>query len=66
MIDCGDLSVPGHSGGDPGIFTFVFYLPENRTGAILFVNTGGHFDFGLISMRQIAKRLLDEGRSNMI
>lgn len=33
-----------HTGGDPGINTFVAFDPVSRTGAILFTNGGGEFD----------------------
>ena len=29
----------GHSGGDPGVTTFMFFDPNNETGIILFANT---------------------------
>ena len=29
----------GHSGGDPGVSTHMFFNPKSQTGKILFVNT---------------------------
>lgn len=29
----------GHSGGDPGVSTYMFFNPETKTGRILLVNT---------------------------
>jgi CubicO group peptidase (beta-lactamase class C family) len=30
----------GHTGGDPGVSTFMFFNPETKIGRILFINTG--------------------------
>jgi CubicO group peptidase (beta-lactamase class C family) len=30
----------GHSGGDPGVSTFMFFDPEAKVGRLLFINTG--------------------------
>lgn len=30
----------GHTGGDPGVSTFMFFNPETKTGRLIFVNTG--------------------------
>ena len=30
----------GHSGGDPGVTTLMFFNPEAKTGQLFFVNTG--------------------------
>ena len=29
----------GHTGGDPGIATFMFFNPESKTGKIMMINT---------------------------
>ena len=38
FIDYGKRGI-GHSGGDPGILTFMFFNPETKIGKILFMNT---------------------------
>lgn len=30
----------GHTGGDPGVSTFMFFNPETKIGRLLFINTG--------------------------
>jgi len=35
---CARGPVPGHTGGDPGVFSIIFYVPDERSGAILFAN----------------------------
>lgn len=30
----------GHTGGDPGVSTFMFFNPETKMGRLLFINTG--------------------------
>lgn len=30
----------GHTGGDPGVSTFLFFDPKTKTGRLLFINTG--------------------------
>ena len=35
---CANGGVPGHTGGDPGVFTLVFFVPDEKAGAILFTN----------------------------
>ena len=41
----GPVSLWGHSGGDPGIATYMFFNPSNKNGMITFQNnsTGGTF-----------------------
>ena len=50
----------GHSGSDPGVTTFAYFFPDNKVGAILFVNTSSENEAFSNSYKQLVKILLAE------
>lgn len=62
LIDCKEQLVPGHSGGDPGITSFTFYLPEQKTGVILFINQTAELEFKTVNLLRIVKRMFEEAQ----
>lgn len=48
----------GHSGSDPGVTTFAYFIPETRTGAILLVNTSSDSDDFNDAYRALVRELL--------
>lgn len=60
LINTRNQIVPGHTGGDPGILTVAFFLPDKKTGAICFINTGLKVDFKIPNLIMIITRLLEE------
>lgn len=63
LLDCKGQLAPGHSGGDPGVTTLTFFLPEQRTGVILFMNQTTGLEFKAANIWQIAGRLLQEAQA---
>ncbi len=49
----------GHSGGDPGVITMMYYNRDLKKGVILFTNTEGSFD----SLSEIYKKLWEYART---
>jgi len=60
-VRCQEGVVPGHTGGDPGVFAIVFYVPTEKAGAILFVNGLPSLKIGsILDLVAIVKRLVWE------
>ena len=49
----------GHTGGDPGIATFMFFTPETRTGRLLMINTSIVSQEGVEQFFTILNTLID-------
>lgn len=60
FINTKNQIVPGHTGGDPGVLTVAFFLPDKKAGAICFINTGLKVDFKITNLIMIMTRLLEE------
>ncbi len=57
LIKTGNQSLQGHSGGDPGIFTIVYFNPRKATGVVFFMNSTTSIDFRIFNVISILKRL---------
>jgi CubicO group peptidase (beta-lactamase class C family) len=63
MMDTRAQSFYGHSGGDDGIFSLVYFNPENDTGVIFFMNSAPYrVDFRIINIMAILRRLNDKAQ----
>jgi len=60
------LTVVGHSGGDPGVITFMYQVPDNPTAFVLMLNGEPNGTIGLLSLvrliRLMAGMPLPDGR----
>ena len=58
-----ETPTPGHTGGDPGITTITFLLPENDTSVTIFIN--GEFPFAprMENLMRMIERLIAEAES---
>lgn len=57
LIDTGQHTLHGHSGGDPGIFTLVYFNPVNDTGVVFFMNSTPPLNFRVVNVISLMKRL---------
>jgi len=58
---CESGGMPGHTGGDPGVFAVAFYAPPERSGAILFANGSPRIDAGgALNLIAVMRRLVWE------
>ena len=58
VINTNDQHIQGHTGGDPGAFSVVYFNPENDRGVVLFVNsTPSVYGFRLFNIVSIINRL---------
>ena len=53
--------MPGHIGGDSGVFAIAFFVPSERAAAILFANGSAPIDIGVaLNLVAIMRRLVRE------
>lgn len=58
VINTKDQKIQGHAGGDPGVFSVVYFNPENDRGVVLFVNsTTALLGFKVFNIISIVNRL---------
>ncbi len=58
VIDTNDQQIQGYSGGDPGVFSVVYFNLENDRGVVLFVNsTPSLLGFRIFNIISIINRL---------
>ncbi len=58
---CENGGMPGHTGGDPGVFAVAFYVPAEQSGAILFANGSPSIDVGVaLNLIAVMRRLVWE------
>jgi len=58
---CARGGVVGHTGGDPGVFAVAFYVPAERSAAILLANGSAPIDVGVaLNLVAILRRLVWE------